>query len=262
MKDVPLKRIESNGLVYYQFDQIILPHGIFTRLGGISQAPWGSLNVGKTVGDDPNAIEENYRRVFSALELDGDKACSVWQVHSADTIIVDKPHPERSWIEKADGMVTDKPNVPLVMRFADCVPIVFHDPVRQVIGMAHAGWRGTVQGAASSVVKMMVEQFQSNPADIIAGIGPSIGPDRYQVGDEVVQAVQDYYGTLDGLITYSADDNTPYLNLWAANTLDLQRAGVQQIEVAGICTASNTDEFFSHRAENGKTGRFVAVISL
>lgn len=260
-----MQRIEHNGLVYYQFDQWAgtggLIHAIFTRLGGVSPAPWASLNVGGTVGDAPAAVQENHRRMLAALGLDSAQTCTVWQVHSADTVIVQGHVPNRRWLARADGMVTDRPNLPLTMRFADCTPIVLYDPVRHVAGIAHAGWRGTVLGAAVSALNALQAAYGTRPQDVQAGIGPSIGPERYQVGEELVGAVRDAFGALDGLI-HRADDGSAYLDLWAANRLALERAGVAQIETAGLCTATRTDEFFSHRAEQGRTGRFGAVIAL
>jgi YfiH family protein len=258
-----LKKYHANNLVYYQFQDLSgCKQGIFTRQGGVSQPPWDGLNLGGNVGDDPLAVENNYRQMYRALDMQADNACSVWQVHSADTVIVTGPIPGRRWVAMADGMVTNRPDIPLMMRYADCVPILFHDPVQAVIGVAHAGWRGTVQGAGRSVVQVMVDAFGSQPADIRAGIGPSIGPDCYQVGEEVVTSVDDYFGPQNNLYKRDPADGTAYFNLWRANELDLRRAGLEQIEVAEICTASNTDEFYSHRAENGRTGRFGVVISL
>lgn len=260
-----MQRVHDSGPAYYQFDQWTqqngVIHGVFTRLGGASEAPWASLNLGGTVGDDPSVVRENHRRMYAALGLDETRACSVWQVHSADTVVARQRVPNRRWLARVDGMITDQPGLPLAMRFADCTPILLYDPVRQAAGMVHAGWRGTVQGAAQSAVRAMQEAFGSNPADIQAGIGPSIGPDHYQVGEEVVEAVRAAFGTVEGLINRAADGSA-YLDLWAANRLALERAGVGQIEVAGICTATNTGEFYSHRAENGRTGRFGAVIAL
>lgn len=260
-----MRRINGAGPVYYQFDQWAqqsqMIHGIFTRLGGASGRPWASLNLGGTVGDDPATVRENHRRVYAALGLDETQACTVWQVHSADTVVARRRVPGRRWLARADAMITDLPRLPLAMRFADCTPILLYDPVRHAAGIVHAGWRGTVLGAAPSAVRAMEEAFGTDPADIQAGIGPSIGPERYQVGEEVVDAVRAAFGTLDGLISRAADGSA-YLDLWAANRLALERAGVGQIEVAGICTATRTDEFFSHRAERGRTGRFGAVIAL
>jgi len=258
-----LNAVTHNDLVYYQFACWPgLKHGMFTRKGGVSDAPWASLNLGGTQGDDLDAVRHNHDLMYEAVGVDPAKACTTWLVHSADTVIVNGPVQGRRWVALADGMVTDQPDVALVMRYADCTPLMYHDPVQGVVGAAHAGWRGTVTGAASSVVHTMVDAYGCKPRDIQVGIGPSIGPDRYQVGEEVVQAVVDYYGTTDSLIRRDPADGTAYLDLWAANTLDLQRAGVEQIEVAGICTATRTDEFYSHRAEKGRTGRFGTVIAL
>lgn len=260
-----MRRINGSGPVYYQFEQWTdhrqLVHGVFTRLGGVSPAPWSSLNLGGTVGDDPEAVRENHRRMVHSLGLEGKPVCTVWQVHSADTVVVRGPARHRRWLARADGLVTDRPGLPLTMRFADCTPILFYDPVQHVAGIAHAGWRGTVSGAGVSALYAMQTAFGTRPQDVQAGIGPSIGPTRYQVGEEVVAAVRHAFGQTDGLIR-RADDGSAYLDLWAANRLALERAGVDQIEVAGICTASQTGEFFSHRAEAGRTGRFGAVIAL
>jgi polyphenol oxidase len=258
-----LQSVTHDQLRYYQFDQWSgLKHGIFTRQGGVSGEPWASLNMGGNVGDDPANVRQNHDLMYDCLKVNGDRACTVWQVHTADVIVATDPNPEQRWLAKADGIVTDRLDIPLTMRFADCTPLFFFDPVQGVIGLAHAGWRGTVAGVGANTVRAMVETFGCKPSNIQAGIGPSIGPDRYQVGEEVVDAVQAYFGTSDGLIRRSPSDGSAYLDLWAANRLDLERAGVEQIEVAGICTAENVDEFFSHRAEKGRTGRFGVVLSL
>jgi YfiH family protein len=258
-----MKQLAAAELRYYQFEMWPdVRHGVFTRKGGVSDAPWGSLNLGGNVGDDPLAVRQNHERMYAALGISELRACSVWQVHSADVVMVDAPVEGRRWLALADAMVTDQPDTPLSMRFADCTPLLFHDPVRGVIGMAHAGWRGTVQGVGANVVRTMAESYGCRPGDIQAGIGPSIGPDHFQVGEEVVQALQDYFGTVDGLVRRDPSDGTAYVNLWEANRLDLERAGVGQIEVAGICTFTHVDEFFSHRAEKGRTGRFGAVMVL
>jgi hypothetical protein len=256
-------RIERESLVYYHAAAWSdVKHGIFTRLGGLSAAPWSSLNLGGNVGDDPKHVRGNHERMYAALGVRGDRACTVWQVHSADVVIAASPVQGRRWLAAADALMTDRPDIPLAMRFADCTPILICDRRRGVIGMAHAGWRGTVQGVSAALVRAMTTAYASRPSDMEALIGPSIGPDRYQVGEEVVAAVCAYFGGSDGLIRRDPADGTAYLDLWASNRLDLERAGVEQVAVMGICTAQHTDEFFSHRAEKGRTGRFGAVMSL
>lgn len=259
-----MKRIAEQ-LTYYQFDGFAdLIHGVFTRKGGVSGGAFDSLNLGGTVGDDPDHVWQNHARMYETLGVDFEQTVTVWQVHGVDTVIATQPVEGRRWLAQADALMTDKRGLALVMRYADCTPIMAYDPQRQAIGMAHAGWRGTVKGMAAHLIAAMADAYGSHPQDIHAVIGPSIGPDRYQVGEEVVQAVQQHFDTTDGLIKRDAADGSAYLNLWEANTRDLIRAGVlaDHIEVAGICTATRTDEFYSHRAEKGKTGRFGVVMQL
>ena len=261
-----MKRIETGpqNPIYYEvelWENSPLRHGIFTRHGGVSRADWSSLNVGGTVGDDLDAVAENHRRMYEVLDVKPEQACTVWQVHGTDTVLANGTMPQRKWLARADAMITDQPRVALAMRFADCVPVLFYDPEHNAIGMAHAGWRGTVDGMVRSTVEAMQTAFGTNPAELHAAIGPSIGPDKYQVGEEVVQAVEDEYGTTDGLIKRAADGSA-YFNLWEANERSLRACGVQTIERADICTATYTEEFFSHRAEHGRTGRFGVVMVL
>ncbi len=258
-----MERREHDKLVYYQFSSFAgLRHGVFTRHGGVSSGAFSTLNLGGNVGDLPTAVRTNHERMFQALGVDDARVCTVWQVHSVDTVIVNAPVRGRRWIAAADGMLTDKLDTPLSMRFADCTPILLHDPVKGVIGMAHAGWRGTVAGMSAKIVQTMISAYGSNPADIRAAIGPSISVQRYQVGEEVVAAARKYFGDVDGIVRHDPKDGTAYFDLWEANRRDLQRVGVEQVEIAGICTAERTDEFFSHRAEKGSTGRFGAVLTL
>jgi hypothetical protein len=147
------------------------------------------------------------------------------------------------------------------MRFADCVPIVFYDPPRNAIGLAHAGWRGVVSNVVAATLRTMADAFGSNPRRMWAGIGPAIGVDRYEVGPEV--AGQALAACPPGArLTQPGNNGHPHLDLAASVLSQLQAADVGIIELAGICTASYTGEWFSHRAENGKTGRFGVVVAL
>lgn len=258
-----LQAVSQDQLLYFRSERWgALKHGIFSRLGGTSQAPFATLNLGGNVGDDPKSVRQNHEVMYAALNVEGARACTVWQVHGNDVVIANAPVSGRRWLAQADAMVTNRPGTSLTMRFADCTPILFFDAVRGAIGVAHAGWRGTVQRVASRTALTMMREYGCKPQDIQALIGPSIGPDRYQVGEEVVEAVEGAFGTLEGLIRRDPDDGTAYLNLWEANALDLRQVGVEQIEIAQLCTAERTDLFFSHRAERGKTGRFGAVLCL
>jgi polyphenol oxidase len=258
-----VKRIQQDSLEYYQSTMWShLKHGIFTRHGGMSLAPWSSLNTGSTVGDDLAAVKHNHGLMYQALDVDASQACTTWQVHGTNVIVANAPATDRTWLEKADGVITNRVDMPLVMRFADCVPLLFHDPMKKAIGISHAGWRGTVQGIASKTVEAMQAAFGSQPQDIQVVIGPSISVECFQVGEEVVEAVENYFGTSDGLMRRDPNDGTAYVDLWEANKLDLERVGVEQIEIANICTVQNRHDFFSHRGDKGKTGRFGVVLSL
>jgi len=256
-------RTQFESLVYYQFKSLLqqdLIHGVFTRHGGVSPDPWHSLNLGSTVGDAPDKVAENRQRLFSALDRPVRSVFDAWQVHSANVVVADGPRNDRPHT-KGDIILTDDPGVTLLMRFADCVPILLFDPRRRAIGIAHAGWLGTVRRAAEFAVQAMVQTFQSDPADMLAGLGPSIGPDHYTVGAEVVEQIEGSFGRAASRHLDHRNGKT-YLDLWSANRALLQEQGVVQIEVAQICTACHTNDWYSHRSEGGKTGRFGVAIAL
>ena len=252
---------QNNGLRFYQFDTLQIRHAVFTRHGGVSPEPWSSLNLGGTVGDEVERVRKNRFLSFEAMGCKPDSIFDVWQVHSADAVCADAPRKFDEPYQKADIILTDNPEVTLFMRFADCVPILVHDPVKRVIGLSHAGWLGTVRYVAGVTVETMRERYDSNPSDIIACIGPSIGPDHYEVGEDVVAQVKQTFGN-DASLMLPLHGERTHFDLWKANQYLLERMGVSQIELAGICTACHTDDWFSHRAEKGKTGRFGALISL
>lgn len=253
--------IQDNGLRYFQFDSLQTKHAMFTRHGGVSPEPWGSLNVGGTVGDDLARVRQNRVLSFRAMGCEPESIFDVWQVHSADVVCARAPRPVDESYRQADIILTDQHDVTLFMRFADCVPIMVHDPRNGVIGVAHAGWMGTLRDVASATVDAMKRQYGSNPADIVACIGPSIGPDHYEIGADVILQVMQKFGDESELMLKSHNGKI-HFNLWETNRLLLERAGVQNIEISGICTACNTSDWFSHRAEKGRTGRFGALISL
>lgn len=254
---------ELDGLRYYSFE--IFSNGvtqaIFTRRGGVSPAPWQSLNLGGSVGDDPAHVIENRLRVFNALGRAPRSIHDVWLVHSTDIIFADEPRLLEAPSPRADIIFTDNPEVSLFMRFGDCVPILFHDPVRKVIGIAHAGWLGTLRGVVGAAVRGMQDHYGCHPKNIVAGIGPSIGVDHYEVGVEVISQFREQYPQDAEQILQSKNGGT-HLDLWTANEIQLKRAGVEQVQVSGVCTACHLDDWFSHRAEKGKTGRFGALMAL
>jgi YfiH family protein len=258
---MPIK--QTNGLRYFQFESFQshpLTQALFTRHGGVSPQPWSSLNVGGTVGDAPDRVQENRERVFIGVGRPLESLHDVWQVHSADVVHVREPRRQGSLL-KADGLITAVPGVTLFMRFADCVPIYLYDPRKHAIGMVHAGWLGTVRRAVSAAVQAMVRDLGSDPIDILAGIGPSIGPDHYEVGQDVHEQLCTSFG-VEAAAFFRKRQGRMYLDLWSANRYLLAQQGVTKIETAGICTACRVEDWYSHRAEQGQTGRFAALFSL
>jgi YfiH family protein len=251
----------QDNLRYFQFNTLRTRHAIFTRQGGLSPEPWNSLNVGGTVGDDLTRVRANRNLSLKALGCSPDSVFDVWQVHGADVVCANAPRPDSESVRQADIILTDKPELTLYMRFADCVPILVHDPRKGVVGVAHAGWMGTLRDVATSLVNAMKAQYGSNPADIVAGIGPSIGPDHYEVGSDVILKVMEKFGDESEAVLKSLSGKI-HFDLWKTNQILLERAGVGNIEVASVCTACHTNDWFSHRAEKGRTGRFGALITL
>jgi hypothetical protein len=251
-------------LAYYTFAALDgyaeLVHGVTTRHGGVSAGHYSTLNLTKAVGDHPEAVEENLRRVATAFGFRREDFVSPTQRHGVNVRRVEKG--DRGAVcESCDTLITDARGVPVLLRFADCTPVLIYDPAHRAFAVVHSGWRGTVKGAARAAVQALSASFGSRPADIVACIGPSIGPCCYEVGEEVVQAATAAFGGADGLLPQGSNGRR-HFDLWAANRRWLEESGVDQIEIGGICTACRMDEFYSHRAERGKTGHFGAVMAL
>jgi YfiH family protein len=258
---MPFRQLGS--LRIFEFETLSRPglvHAIFTRQGGVSPAPWQSLNVGATVGDDRERVIENRRRAFAAVGREWGSLHDVWQVHSADIVLAGQPRGDRPLVQ-ADGLISATPAVTLFMRFADCVPILLFDPRKQAVGLVHAGWLGTVRRIASLAVRSMGSAFGSNPADILAGVGPSIGPDHYPVGEDVVLQVREAFGS-EADRHLRREDGRVSFDLWTANQVVLEQAGIGSIEMAGVCTACHPEDWYSHRGDQGRTGRFGGLIAL
>ena len=255
---------QPDDIRYYTFESFEdekLTHAVFTRQGGTSPHPWSSLNVGGLSGDDPDRVYQNRVASFKQLDRDPGSVYDVWQVHSTDVIWTSGSRPASVRHRKADAILTDRPEVTLFMRFGDCVPILLHDPVKRVVGLAHAGWLGTVNGIVRETIQAMRTTYGSKPADLLAVIGPSIAAHHYEVGPEVVEKAEQSFGSSAEEFLERDGDETKF-DLWRANQFQLENQGVNQIEIAGICTACHLEDWFSHRGEKGKTGRFGALIAL
>jgi YfiH family protein len=254
---------EQNGIRYFSFDSFPgeVKQAVFTRRGGVSPAPWDSLNVGGLVGDDLAHVKANRIRSFEALGRNPTSIYDTWLVHSTDVICTDRPRDLDQPPVQADSILTDNPLITLFMRFADCVPLLFYDPQKGIVGIAHAGWLGTVRGVARRTIEKMKSQYGSKPENIVAGIGPSISRDHYEIGPDVILKVRESFGAEEERLLESRNGRV-YLDLWMANYIQLQKAGLEKIEVSEVCTACHLEDWFSHRAEKGKTGRFGALIGL
>jgi hypothetical protein len=248
---------------------------VTTRHGGVSTGPYTSLNLGGKTGDDAENVRENRRRAARLVGRGPSDLVFARQVHGANIAHVPSGF-EGGAFDDTDALITNATQTPLVILTADCAAVFLYDPVHHAAGIAHAGWRGTVAEIAAETVEQMVETFDSRPADIVAGIGPSIGPCCYEVGDEVIFAVEaqlpDYTEEIlvdpdmasAGSFRASVNEGRRHFDLWRANELILTDAGVaeQNIEIARLCTSCRTDLFYSHRAEKGITGRFGGILML
>jgi hypothetical protein len=246
-----------------EFDSLRNPrmtHAVFTRHGGMSPAPWASLNLGSTVGDSLENVRANRARVMNALDRSEESLHEVWQTHSNEVLVVAAPRGSAPLIQ-ADAMITRSAQVTLLMRFADCVPVLLFDPEVPAVGIAHAGWLGTVRQTAAHTVRAMVAHLGSRPASIRAALGPAIGVDHYAIGPDVEQQFRQAVGG-DAERHLMHRDGRLHLDLLSANRALLEAEGLREIEEARICTACNPVDWFSHRGEEGRTGRFGAAIAL
>lgn len=254
-----------DGLTYYCFESLekVVRHGVFTRRGGVSEGCYASLNLSRSTGDEAEPVRENRRRMFAALDLRPEHSLTSWLTHSNVVRVVDeaalRDKPSSDDVH-ADAMVTRTRGLALTLRFADCVPVVFHDPIRGAIGIAHAGWQGIENGILAATVRTLSAAFGCRPADLKVGIGPSIGPLKFEVGEDVAARIQ--AAVPAPIVRRPEGAARPYVDLWRSAEAQLRAQGVRSIETAGLCTASDTGDWFSHRAEKGKTGRFGVGIVL
>jgi YfiH family protein len=239
-------------------------HFVSTRTGGFSNSPYNSLNLALHVGDDPVKVLKNRKRLAQAIGIPLDQFTIAKQVHSGTVTVVSEAMTGRGStnqedaVEATDAMVTNVPGICLIILVADCVPMLFFDPARNVIAAAHAGWRGTLQFIALHTVKAMEKDFGCSPQDILVGMGPSIGPCCYEVGPEVIAQVKAAFSSCQEYIRHESKDGKGYLDLQKANRDQLVGAGIRRknIETANHCTSHNAHIFFSYRHQHGETGRF------
>jgi polyphenol oxidase len=255
-------------LRFASFNDPGLVHAVTTRHGGVSVAPHATLNMSFSRPDDPAAVVENRRRVYAALEIPPERVVQAGQIHGDDVLLVMEAHAGRGALDResllppADALITRQPDLYLLACFADCVPLLFFDPVQRAVGVAHAGWQGTAKQIGAATVRAMSQSFGSRPADLLVVIGPSVGPCCYNVWPHVAEQIRAAL-PMQPQVLIRRDDQI-FFDLWQSNLETLLACGVQRerIEVSRICTVDHAGRFFSHRADQGMTGRFAAIIGL
>ncbi len=269
-----LKVNQIGELVYLTFpaleEQTWLTHCFSTRMGGVSEGIYASMNFREDAKDKEENVRENYRRIAGVLGADVNRFVRSRLVHGNRVhLVTEEDYGEGvvrpSRLEGYDGLMTDQPGVTLVATFADCVPLYFADPVHRAIALSHSGWRGTVAQIGKETLKAMKRSFGTNPEEVIVGIGPCICKDCYEVGEEVMELFRkELYGIdLDG-IGEEKGDGRYRLDLRRANQEILLAAGVleEHLFIADFCTCCNDRYLFSHRATQGKRGNLGAFLSI
>lgn len=263
----------GNGVTYYTFESLAgrsgLVHAISGRAGGGSAGDLGGLNLSFAVGDDPAIVLANRRDFCAAVGIDATGVVCAAQIHGTAVARVGAAERGRGFasresaIPDVDVLITAEPGVGLWLGFADCAPILLFDPRRRAVGLAHAGWRGTVGGIVGRTVEALTREFGCEPADLLATIGPCIGACCYEVGAEVTAGARASLPAPDEALA-ATGPSTWRLDLVAANAQLLRAAGVLagNVELSGICTSCQSDHFFSHRAQHGRAGRFAAIIGM
>ena len=257
----PLKYLESPDLDGCDF----LIHAFCTRQGGVSKGHFASLNVSIREGDDADKVHQNFEMIASAFGFTAKQFLLVNQVHQDGIWVIDRPDPLSGDDPPPafDALVTNQPGTALCIKTADCVPIFLVDPVRRIIGAIHAGWKGTALKIAEKTTDTFVRCFESSPRDILAFLGPAIGPCCYEVDEHVFKTMADH--PQQKSFFYQARNRERWmLDLPLANKLQFLNKGIlpEHILSADLCTSCREDLFFSHRREAGQTGRQLNFIML
>lgn len=251
-------RIAPARLELLRIDGFPAPHAFTTRRGGVSRGPFASLNLGLSVADEREAVEENRRRALRAFGADPRRTARVSQVHGARVAEAREATPDL----EADALVSDDPGWTLAIQVADCVPVLLVDPTRGAVAGAHAGWRGLAAGVLGATVAALHQRFGSRPGELWAAIGPHVSGPRYQVGPEVVEALRAAGLSDDHARPDPAQAGRFRLSLGGAAAEALVREGVpaERVSDGGWCTASDPERFYSHRRDGGRTGRHWALL--
>lgn len=258
-----MKVVEKGELLYLTAENIPVPHGFTTRVGGVSTGIWGTMNIGSQRGDDPENVLKNFEILGNAIGFDPKKSVRTTQTHTNIVRVAD----ESLWgaslyapaLSPCDALITNTPDTALVISTADCTPILLHDPVAGAVGAAHAGWRGTATDIGGETVKAMVAQYGCKPENIRAAIGPNIGMCCFETGEDVPEAMLALLGS-EAKPFISQRGHKYYVNLKEINACLLRRAGVISIDISTHCTACRQDLYWSHRKVGNSRGSQGAII--
>lgn len=265
---------EKDGVLWLEFPALagtgVVRHGFSTRMGGVSEGKFASMNFTFTRGDNPDHVMENYRRMAAVLGVDVNRMVLSWQTHTTNIRRVTEEDAGKGIVRErdyrdVDGLITDVPGLTLVTFYADCVPLYLLDPVHKAIGLSHSGWRGTVNRMGQVTLDAMKKAYGTKAENVIACIGPSICRDCFEVGGEVAEAFAKELDPKYLPQLYYRKDNGKYqLDLWLANEIIFREAGVKQenIHITDICTHCNPRLLFSHRTAGNERGNLAAFLCL
>lgn len=270
-----LKRNESRGVEYLTFPSLektgIVSHLFSTRIGGASEGIYASMNLSYARGDRKEAVDENFRRIAEIMGREIQDFVLSDQTHTANVRKVTEEDRGKGIVYQkdycdVDGLITNERHIVLATFYADCVPLFFIDTEKKAVGLSHSGWRGTVGRMGQCTIEAMQKAYGTRPEDVVAAIGPSICQDCYEVSEDVADAFyREFHGPGHGEVILLSKGNGKYqLNLWRANQIVLEEAGVlpEKIQVTDICTCCNPAYLFSHRASQGKRGNLGAFLGL
>ncbi len=269
-----MKKIVSDNFIYFKFENLNqysrINHFVSSKYAGVSKEPFNTLNIGFTTGDDYNNVLKNRKILSQKTQIPLSSFVMQNQIHGDNICIVEQKHKGKGVykhtdsIPNNDALITNQKGICLFVFSADCVPVLLFDFEKNVVSAIHAGWRGTVKKIVEKTVKCMINKFRCNPKNIIAGIGPSISVENYEVGSEVVNSVVEAFGTTKKFLIKNNQTNKYHFNQWYANEYQLLKSGIpnSNIEISNLCTFKNSNYFYSSRKNKGVTGRFGAGITL
>lgn len=248
----------------------VVRHGVSTRLGGVSEDHLASMNLSFSRGDNEERVRENFNRIAAVIGFEPENMVFSMQTHTTNVQVVREEDRGRGFtrplgITDIDGLVTNVPGLVLATFYADCVPLFFVDPVKRAVGLSHSGWRGTVRQIGRETIRTMKREYGSDPANILAVIGPSICQECYEVSEDVTEAFREHFSPEHWSQLFYQKENGKYqLNLWKANEIVFLEAGIipQHIAVTDICTCCNPELLYSHRASKGLRGNLAAFLEL